>query len=155
MRRKVIVFPLKFVILPSGKTIIIVEMKNFISIRICLCLIVGMFLLNSCETETSEVYVFGITNSMSLDNSDRLDVMNYVSSRMSFEAIQVTVCDCDEAEGVAQAKQIFESRLSAIDDDELNAKLHGDDFYSISLIMAATSSDGVETEITSKKWPTK
>ena len=39
--------------------------------------------------------------------------------------------------------------------DELNAKLHGDDFYSISLIMAATSSDGVETEITSKKWPTK
>lgn len=92
---------------------------------------------------------------MSLNNSDEQDILNYVSSRMSFEAIQVTVCDCDEAEGVAQAKQIFESRLSAIDDDELNAKLHGDDFYSISLIMAATSSDGVETEITSKKWPTK
>lgn len=130
-------------------------MKRNISLSVCLCLIVSVFLLNSCETETSEVYVFGITNSMSLNNSDEQDILNYVSSRMSFEAIQVTVCDCDEAEGVAQAKQIFESRLSAIDDDELNAKLHGDDFYSISLIMAATSSDGVETEITSKKWPTK
>lgn len=130
-------------------------MKKFIPLNLCVCLFAGLFLLGSCDTETTEVYVFGITNSMSLNNSDVFDVMDYVSSRMSFEAIQVTVCDCDEAEGVAQAKQIFESRLSAIDDDELNAKLHGDDFYSISLIMAATSSDGVETEITSKKWPTK
>lgn len=127
-------------------------MKN---LKYCLCLLAGLFLLSSCETETTEVYVFGVTNSMSLNNSDVFDVMDYVSSRMNFDPIQVTVCDCDEAEGIAEAKRIFESRLQAIDDDELNAKLHGGDFYSIHLIMAATSSDEVQTEIASKRWPTE
>lgn len=120
-------------------------------------MIISVFLLNSCETETSEVYVFSIEEDVSLltDNSVVSDVRTYVSGLMNLEAIQVTVCDCDEAEGVAQAKQIFESRLSAIDDDELNAKVQGNGSYSISLIMAATSSDGTEVEIASKKWPTK
>ena len=71
-----------------------------------MCLIAGLFLFASCLTETTDVYVFSMENSMSLTNSDAKDVINYVSSRMNFDVIQVTVCDCDEAEGIAQAKQI-------------------------------------------------
>lgn len=130
-------------------------MKNFIPTKICLCLIAGLFLFASCLTETTDVYVFSMENSMSLTNSDAKDVINYVSSRMNFDVIQVTVCDCDEAEGIAQAKQIFESRLQAIDDSELNAKLQGNDFYSIYLVMEPTGSDEKQVRIASKEWPTE
>ncbi len=124
-------------------------MKKSVSIKFFVCSIVGLLLLNSCE-KTSKIYVFSITNSMSLNKSDAVDVMDYVESRMDFEAIQVTVYDNNEAEGIAEATQIFETRLQAIDDDELNEKLKGDDYYSLHLIMSGDS----YTEIASKKWPT-
>ena len=57
------------------------------------------------------------------------------------------------AEAEEEARQIFQKRLSAIQDDTLNAMLHEEDTYSLIMVSTLLRPDK-DIEIARKTWPT-
>ena len=108
-------------------------------------------LLNGCTSVEERAYAYGITNRMSLSNSDALQIMSYVEEKVSFEPIIVT--SDNEGEANAIAFNEFERRIAAVDDEVLSAMFSGDDYYE--LAVERNLGDGNVLRLSSKRWPVK
>ena len=105
----------------------------------------------SCSEEEESAYVFGLANEVDIRNSDEIAIMTYVQTRFDME--NFTVWAIDNAEAEEEARQIFQKRLSAIQDDTLNAMLHEEDTYSLIMVSTLLRPDK-DIEIARKTWPT-
>lgn len=120
-------------------------MKRLFGLVAVICLI----LLNGCATVEERAYAYGITNSMSLSNSDALQIMSYVEEKVSFEPILVT--SDSESGADAAAFNEFERRIAAVDDEELSAMFSGDDYYELALERDLGNGDVLR--LSTKRWP--
>ncbi len=109
-------------------------------------------LFTACSSKEESDYIFGISNAFSLAQSDSYAVMSYVESRIDLNE-KIVIKSASEQDASELAIQEFNSRLTAINDAELDTMFKGSDYYS--LILKESAAAGEEKpELARKTWPT-
>ena len=81
-------------------------------------------LFTACSSKEESDYVFGISNAYSLNQDDSYAVMSYVESRVDLDE-DIIIKSASEQDASELAIQEFNSRLTAINDAELDTMFKG------------------------------